>query len=66
MIAAIDADQLGSIRHQLMEQARLFEDPNAYVAGVEDTLAAVRQLLTGDRSALPIMVPETQARARMI
>lgn len=35
-------DKLTRVRRRLMAQARLFEDPQAYVAGVEDTLAAVR------------------------
>ncbi len=66
MTAVIEEDELGSIRHYLMDQARLFEDPAAYIAGVEDTLAAVRRLLTGDGYDPSMMVAETHGHARMI
>ena len=36
---------LRNLRDQLLAQSRLFESPAAYEAGVEDALAAVRDLL---------------------
>lgn len=42
MRTAVREDQIARVRRRLMAQARLFEDPQAYVAGVEDTLAALR------------------------
>jgi len=57
---SVDA-QLGRLREQLFQQARLFDDPATYQAGVEDALSAVRRLL--DRQRRPaarttILVPE--------
>lgn len=36
---------LEALRGRLHEQAHLFDDPAAYVAGVEDTLSALAPLL---------------------
>lgn len=37
----ITQDDVARIRLRLVAQSRLFEDPQAYVAGVEDALAEV-------------------------
>jgi ribosome assembly protein YihI (activator of Der GTPase) len=40
-----DQDGLDALRDQLVRQAGLFETPDDYAAGVDDTLDAIRQLL---------------------
>lgn len=37
-------DQLEHLRERLSSQANLFDDPGAYLAGVEDTLARLQEL----------------------
>lgn len=44
MLAAPGEDDLALVRRRLLQQAFVFEDPAVYAAGVEDALAAVREL----------------------
>lgn len=37
----VTADEVARIRLRLIAQAHLFEDPQAYAAGVEDALAEI-------------------------
>lgn len=37
-------DPMPTIREQLRDRAHVFEDPESYVAGVEDALGSVRAL----------------------
>ncbi|MDP9022098.1 MAG: hypothetical protein M3N57_05235 [Actinomycetota bacterium] len=60
MRSTVDEVELAEIRDELMTQARLFEDPLAYVAGVEDTLDAVRRALRRDRDSTTIVVPQVR------
>lgn len=57
-------ERLSRVRRRLMAQARVFEDPQAYVAGVEDTLAAVR-LELGLGGGEPIVL-DAEVTSRMI
>lgn len=65
MTAVVREDELARLRGLLMKQARLFEDPNAYVAGVEDTIAAVRMLLSGEQPSDDLVLTE-EPSGRMI
>lgn len=47
MTRSITMDQVARIRVDLLHHAELFDDPRAYVAGVEDALAAV-MAITGE------------------
>lgn len=50
------------VRRRLLRQAAVFEDPTAYAAGVEDALAAVRDLASRHgtyEDAIPIAAPRS-------
>ncbi len=65
MRSTVDEVELAQIRDELMTQARLFEDPLAYVAGVEDTLDAVRRALRRGADGTTIVVPQV-SKTRML
>jgi hypothetical protein len=44
------ADPVSSAREQLRARAHVFEDPDSYVAGVEDALEIVQVLAEEDES----------------
>lgn len=60
-VVLVTEDDLARIRLSLVSQARLFDDPAAYVAGVEDALAQVLEL----RRSAADRPPEPE-RARML
>jgi hypothetical protein len=67
MAPTITQEELGRVRRRLMSQARLFEDPMAYAAGVEDTLDAVRLLLRGGSpDEGRVRLPESSGASRMM
>ncbi|HEX2026383.1 MAG TPA: hypothetical protein VHF25_00115 [Nitriliruptorales bacterium] len=63
MSPMIEDNQLAELHEGLVSQARQFEDPFAYVAGVEDAINAVRRLLAVQEGT--VVLPEPRA-ARML
>lgn len=54
-------DRWERLREQLIAHAQVFEDPAAYVAGVEDAIAAARDLVTpptAPRQRLRLVEPQ--------
>lgn len=41
-------DPVGDVRSRLLRNCHLFDDPASYEAGIEDALAAFRELLTNE------------------
>lgn len=56
-------DPLELVRRRLLRQASLFEDPAAYAAGVEDTVAAVGQLFRDDVGSAPAVPAPSSSSA---
>lgn len=60
--------QVTQIRAELQHHAHLFRDPRSYVAGVEDTLAAVQRCLAPPERDVHLVVDRrrepTSARMR--
>lgn len=63
MSPTIEDSQLAELRDGLLSRARQFEDPLAYVAGVDDAIDAVRRLLAAQDGT--VVLPEPRA-ARML
>lgn len=61
----VNHEDLRRIRSRLERNARLFDRPDTYTAGVEDTVAALVAIANGEEPWLVVELPEPQ-RARMI
>ena len=61
----VNDGDLRRIRSRLERNARLFDRPDTYMAGVEDTVAALIAIANGEEPWLVVEIPEPQ-EARMI
>lgn len=64
MKVRVDEREIARLRRRLLAQARLFEHPPAYEAGVEDTLRALEVLQ--DEGVVPIPEPFDDRAGRML